>query len=96
MTASRHSLDDLPLYADDMAIGAAVMGAARAGEWKAIAPLLETKGLPRIDKLHGGRFVPAVKLFYNSFNGIIPLVPAAPDGVEHPDTWTKNGQKRRA
>lgn len=96
MTARRRSFNDLPLYADDMAIGAAIMGHARAGEWRAIAPLLEAKGLPKIDTLHGGRYVPGVKNFYDAFNGIVPLAPIAPDGIEHPEAWTKRDQKRRA
>ena len=96
MTRPPVTLDALPLYADDMAIGAAVLGPTRGGEWKAIAPLLEAKGLPKIDALHGGRFVPAVKLFYSAFNGIAPLVPTAPDGVEHPITWTKTARRHRA
>ena len=96
MSARRPSLDDLPLYADDLAIGAAVMGRARAGEWRAIAPLLEARGLPKIDHLHGGRYVPAVKSFYNAFNGIVPLAPIAPDGMEYPEAWATRGRRRRA
>lgn len=89
-------LDSLPLYADDIAIGAAIMGRSRAGEWKAIAPLLEARGLPKIDDMHGGRYVPAVKMFYNSLNGVAPLVPAAPDGTEHPESWnTPTTRSRR-
>jgi hypothetical protein len=87
-------IDDLPLFADDLDIGAAILGPKRAGEWKAIAPLLEPRGLPKIDKLHGGRYVPAVRSFYDRDNLIAPLVPASPDGVEHPESWSKERRRR--
>lgn len=83
----RKALADLPLYADDHTLGCAIMGRARAGEWKAIAPLLEAKGLPQIDELHGGRYVPAVEKFYDFFNGIAPSAPLAPDGMEDLGSW---------
>lgn len=90
------ALDDLPLYADDASIGAAIMGARRAEEWMALAPLLEGQGLPKIDKTHGGRYVPSVRAFYDLINGIATVVPRAPDGLEHPDAWATTNRKRRA
>jgi hypothetical protein len=89
------SLADLPIYADDLLIGAAVLGKSRAREWRELAPLLETKGLPKIDRLHGGRYVPAVRLFYDNFNGIAPLAPAAPDGLEDAGAWKTRESRRR-
>lgn len=89
-------LDDLPLFAADRDIGAAVLGRKRAGEWCAQAPLLEAKGLPKIDPLHGGRYVPAVKAFYQQRAGLIEAKPSAPDGVEDMDAWKTRRQKRRA
>jgi hypothetical protein len=50
-----HSLEALPFYASDEAIGAAILGKARAKEWCAIALVLERKGLPPVDALHKGR-----------------------------------------
>lgn len=102
MTARARSLADLPLYADDMDIGAAVLGPARASEWKAMAPLLEAKGLPKIDELHGARFVPAVCRFYgverpDSIRAFIPAAPAAMRGAERPEgLWNRKSQKRPA
>lgn len=91
----RPSLSDLPLFADDMAIGAAILGPKRAGEWKALAPLLEVRGLPKIDDLHGGRYTPAVKAFYDRDNGLGASTPLMPDGIEDLGAW-KNRRKRRA
>lgn len=92
---TRPTLDSLPLYADDNAIGAAIMGPKRAGEWKALAPLLEGRGLPKIDKTHGGRYVPSVRDFYELINGRTPLAPTAPDGLEHPEAWATRSRKHR-
>jgi hypothetical protein len=89
--------DKLPLFADEDAIGAAVLGPKRACEWKALAALYERQGLPKIDQVMGGRYVPAVKAFFDrayGLDGPASLVSAAPDGIERPEAWTKS--KRRA
>jgi len=96
MTRQPVTLDTLPLYADDMAIGEAVLGPKRAKEWVQMTPLLEAKGLPKIDAWHGGRCVPLVKRYYYALNGIEPGVPLAPDGVENPEIWKRKGQRRQA
>jgi hypothetical protein len=54
------SVDQLPLFATDDLIGGALLGADRVQEWRQIAPLLETRGLPKVDQVMGGRYVPAV------------------------------------
>jgi hypothetical protein len=90
--------DKLPLFADDSAIGAAVLGHSRANEWRGIAALYEGQGMPKMDPVHGGRYVPAVKAFYDHVYRLgqpaTAAAPAAPDGVERPETWTRS--KRRA
>lgn len=99
MTPKRHAatLADLPLYADDKAIGAAVLGPERSGEWVAMAPLLENRGLPKIDALHGGRYVPSVARWYEYFNGVTSVAPSAPRGIAKPEalSWRRD-QKRPA
>lgn len=87
----------LPLFASDEAIGAAVLGEAKAGDWSKIAPLLEQRGLPKVDLLMGGRYVPAVKAFfdheYRLTDGPLP----APRGVENLGAWkTSKTRTRRA
>lgn len=58
--AGTTSLDNLPLFATDDVLGAALLGADRVQEWRQIVPLLETRGLPKVDKLMGGRCVRVV------------------------------------
>jgi hypothetical protein len=88
-------LHALPLYADDLAIGAAILGPKRAAEWKALAPLLEGRGLPKIDDLHGGRYTPAIRQFYDKQHGLEGSRPLTPDGIEELGAW-KSRRKHRA
>lgn len=93
--ATISGLADLPWFADDEAIGIALLGRDRACEWKSLAPLYERQGLPKIDEIMGGRYVPAVKAFFDKQYGLASLVPEAPDGVENPAAW-KSGRRRLA
>jgi len=45
------NLESLPLFATDDAIGAALLGPKRVAEFKQIVPLLEARGLPKVDQL---------------------------------------------
>jgi hypothetical protein len=90
--AQYRTLDQLPLFADDSSIGAALFGPDRAGEWPSIASLLETRGLPKIDVLMGGRYVPAVRAFFDRDYGLASTAPLTPDGVEELGAWKR---KRR-
>jgi hypothetical protein len=97
MTArARPSINGLPWFADDAAIGQALLGPVRAAEWKQIATLLEGRGLPKIDPLMGGRYVPAVKAYFDREYKVGETSGAAPDGVEDLAAWKNPGQKRRA
>lgn len=94
------SLDALPLFSDDLAIGAALLGRARAAEWRELAPLLEARGLPKMDQLLGGRYVPAVRAFFDRQYGIAgheTAAPRSPDGIEDLAAWKtkKHAHKRR-
>jgi hypothetical protein len=83
------TIELLPLFATERAIGAALLGAERAQEWVHIAPLLEARGLPQIDQLMGGRYVPAVRAFFDHQYGLDRAgdAPLAPDGVENFEKW---------
>jgi hypothetical protein len=84
------SMEGLPWFATDEVIGAALLGPNRVREWVAMTPLLEKKGLPRIDPLMHGRYVPAVRAFFDHLYGLdrdAASVPLAPDGVEDFNAW---------
>jgi len=89
------SIKSLPLFATDDAIGAALLGNGRVQEWRQIAPILEARGLPKVDHLMGGRYVRAVVAFFDHQYGLDRDGAAllAPDGVEDFDGW-KRKQKR--
>lgn len=90
----RTPLDDLPLFADDSAIGQALLGLSRAAEWRQLAPLYERRdGFPKIDDVMGGRYVPAIRAFFDRIYGLSPIEIKAPDGVERPEKW--NDRRRR-
>jgi hypothetical protein len=87
------TLERLPLFADDSAIGMALLGPERACRWPSIASLLEGRGLPKIDTLMGGRYVPAVRAFFDRDYGLLGgAAPLAPDGPEDLGAWRR---KRR-
>jgi hypothetical protein len=97
LVASRN-LDSLPLFATDSLLGAALLGPEREEEWRQIVPMLELRGLPKVDQLMGGRYVPAVCAFFDRRYGLdssAANVPLAPDGVEDFDSWTNERRKRR-
>lgn len=86
-----HEIDHLPIFADDASIGPALLGRDRAREWAAIAPLLEARGLPKIDALMGGRYVPAVIAYFDHQYGLGGNLPLAPDGIEDFTKWKRQG-----
>jgi hypothetical protein len=65
MTSRFQSIDKLPLFATEEQLSAALMGSGKTIEWCQIAPLLERRGFPTVDGLMGGRYVPAVKAFFD-------------------------------
>lgn len=76
--------DRLPLFATDEEIGEAVLGWCRKDEFKGLAVLQERYGMPKMNPVWGGRYVPAVKAFLDHQYGIgrTVAVPLAPDGIE--------------
>lgn len=86
--------DKLPLFADDKAIGTALLGEKRAGEFKGHATLLERRGFPTIDPRFGGRYVPAVRAFFDREYGVTNAQPRNPGGAEDPTKWKTPIQRR--
>jgi hypothetical protein len=75
---------EIPLFPTEAHIARLVLGPGRGGEWKGIAHVLERQGLPKIDHLMGGRYWPAVKVFFDYRAGIgTKAPPPALDGQEN-------------
>jgi hypothetical protein len=80
----RAARQDPGLFPSEEEIAEEVLG-RRARLWKAVAVVLEREGLPRIDPFMGGRYMPAVRAFFDRRYGLRDgNVPSTPDGVE---TW---------
>jgi hypothetical protein len=82
------SLQELPLFADDGALGTALLGTDRSRDWPPLAAILERRGLPKVDALMGGRYVPAVRAFFDRDYGLAGAsAPLTPDGPEELGAW---------
>jgi hypothetical protein len=94
MTARFRTLDELPLFASDEDLSAALMGAGKTTAFRSVVPLLEADGFPKMDALMGGRYTPAVKAFFDREYRLAgdgrPVAPR--DGPEALGTW-KNSRK---
>jgi len=85
------ALIKLPLFATDAELGVALMGRERACEWSKLAHLYERQGLPKVCPIMGGRYVPAVRAFFDQqYKVASSSAPASPDGIERPEAWTRN------
>jgi hypothetical protein len=72
MARRKHrTINDLPLFADDEDLGEAVLGFERRREFSGLAKLLEKHGFPPISPLWKGRYVPAVKHYFDIEYGLI-------------------------
>lgn len=58
-------LDDLPMFAGDDDLATALLGTGKITVFRSVVPLLEARGFPKVDGLMGGRYVPAVRAFFN-------------------------------
>jgi len=85
------NLDRLPLFASEEQLSAALMGPGKMAEWRQIAPLLERRGLPTVDGLLGGRYVPAIKAFFDRQYGVSEGAPKqSPHMPAELGAWKKN------
>lgn len=76
------TLSELPLFAPDEDIGEAVLGWERRKDFRGLAALHERHGMPKLDPVWGGRYVPAVKAYLDSDYGLSAAAPLAPNGIE--------------
>jgi hypothetical protein len=87
--------DEMPIYPDEAMIAVAVLGPKRAKDWPSIAKFLQDKdGLPPIDKQMGGRYWPAVVLYFRQRNNMdlfdgIPRPPRMPPHLRYVPTPDK-------
>ncbi|SIO56272.1 hypothetical protein SAMN05443247_08241 [Bradyrhizobium erythrophlei] len=79
---TRLTMDTIPLFADDEEIGEAVLGFDRRREFRGLAELHEPAGMPKIDPAWGGRYVPAVKAYFDRRYGLSTVSALAPPGKE--------------
>lgn len=83
MTRRKHrTINELPLFASDEDIGEAVLGFERRREFVAMASALQPVGFPRFNPFYKGRYVPAVRDFFEREYGSINGVHMVPDGKE--------------
>ncbi|MGQ4274980.1 hypothetical protein [Terrihabitans sp. B22-R8] len=75
---------EIPLFPTEAHIARLVLGPGQPNYWRGIAGILESHGLPKIDPMMGGRYWPAVKMFFDQWAGIAtqPTLPVR-DGVEN-------------
>jgi hypothetical protein len=86
---SRPRFDDLPLFATDLELGAALLGQGRAREFTGIATMLEREGFPPVLALWGGRYVPAVRAFLDQMHGGAAPVARPVQAMENPDAFAR-------
>jgi hypothetical protein len=92
-------LSKLPLFATDDEIAIAIVGRKRASEWRRGAlQILEARGFPKVDALHGGRPVPLIRKWYELHMGLHHsyVRSTLEDGKENPEVWTRSKRERRA
>jgi hypothetical protein len=94
---TRITWDDLPLFASDQELGAAVVGPERADHWARVTVknLERQSGFPKFDEAHGGRYTPAVRRFYEVMHdgrGNSVQVPGMPRAGQ----WADRRVKRTA
>jgi hypothetical protein len=61
----------LPLFGSEEQVAEMVWGPGRLRDWKERTVVLEREGLPEIDQLMGGRYLPAVRAFFDARSEMI-------------------------
>ncbi len=73
--AGTSRLINCPCLADERSLSEAVLGRGKYTHWRAIIPLLEGRGFPKIDGLMGGRYTAAVRAYFDREYGIGGVTP---------------------
>jgi hypothetical protein len=80
---SRRAARDFGLFPSEAEIARRLSQTPR--QWAAKARVLERDRLPRVDPLMGGRYWPAVRMFFHARYGLSGAEALAPDGPENLD-----------
>lgn len=97
MGQARITWEDLPLFANDMMLGAAVVGPQGASHWAKVTVknLERVPGFPKYDEAHGGRYTPAVRKFYEVQHET-QAQRTSVSGMPGTGRWTDQRLKRQA
>ncbi|TIL30964.1 hypothetical protein [Mesorhizobium sp.] len=89
-------IEDLPMFASDLAIAEAIVGRDNAEKWmrERLPTLANKPGFPAIDEFHGGRPVSLVARFYESYLGTASSATTAPPGKADPSQWKTKSRSR--
>jgi len=83
-----------PLFVTDAELRTMMCGAAvPMREFAPRLVLLERQGFPQVDPRFGGRYLPAVRAFFDNQHGLGEYRLKAAGGIERPHAWDT---KRRA
>ncbi|WP_287363692.1 hypothetical protein [Mesorhizobium sp.] len=90
-------IEDLPMFASDLAIAEAIVGRDNAERWvRERLPTLASKpGFPAIDDFHGGRPVALVARFYESYLGTASSTTTALPGKADASQWKTKSRSRQ-
>lgn len=91
-------LSKLPMFATDQEIAVAIVGKAKAADWRRGALiLLEARGFPKVDALHGGRPVPLVRKWYSQYMALDAsyVLQTLEPAKENPESWTRSKRQAR-
>lgn len=91
-------LSKLPMFATDQEIAVAIVGKAKANDWRRGALiLLEAQGFPKVDALLGGRPVPLVRKWYSQYMALDSsyVLQTLEPAKENPESWTRSKRDRR-
>jgi hypothetical protein len=65
-------LKEMPFFSPEREVAREVLGPGHVAEWRALATILERRGMPQIDPMFGARYWPAVRAWLDYRHGVGP------------------------
>lgn len=98
MTSDYSPFKNLRMFASDHDIAIALVGKKATKDWlRNRFPAIEkAPGFSKVNPMHGGRPVPLVKLFYDTYLKVPASGRGMPDGEENEDAWKRSRRKAKA